>query len=74
MSGKTKGWSERRKKQQACNARKQKPWTRSTGPRTAEGKAAASQNAFKHGFESADIRELKRVLRLQRAFLKDCKN
>ena len=27
-----------------------KPWTKSTGPKTAAGKAKAAKNSYKHGF------------------------
>jgi hypothetical protein len=71
MKGKTKGWSERRRKRQACNARRQKLWRHATGPRTAAGKAVSAQNARKHGLGSAEVRELRRLLRIQRHFVYD---
>lgn len=68
--GPANGWSEKRKKRQACNARRNKPWQSSTGPRTEDGKKAVSQNALKHGLDSAAIKKLRAVLRAQRALLK----
>ena len=38
------GWTPERRARQAELIRTWKPWTRSTGPRTAEGMAVSSQN------------------------------
>lgn len=55
----------------AAHAKMHRPWRFSTGPRTAAGKAAISQNAYKHGLRSARYiaayRALVARLRLQRA-------
>ena len=40
-------WSTERRRKQAEMIRQWKPWEKSTGPRTAEGKARASRNACK---------------------------
>lgn len=39
------GWTPERRARQAALIRTWKPWARSTGPRTAEGKAQAATNA-----------------------------
>jgi len=39
-----------------------KPWEQSTGPRTAEGKATSSRNAYKSG-ERDRLRALAKLLR-----------
>ncbi len=65
-----KGWTARRRKQQACNARRNKPWTKSTGPKSAKGKEAVRMNALKHGRRAASLKAFKEGLRLQREFLK----
>ena len=44
--------------------RRWKPWEKSTGPRSAEGKARVSRNAFKGGTRQM-LRELRRLLREQ---------
>jgi hypothetical protein len=66
----TRGWPPARREAQAERAKAAKPWLRSTGPRTAEGKAKAARNAFKHGFRSGPMARLKALLRDQRRFMK----
>jgi hypothetical protein len=39
-----------------------RPWEKSTGPRTEEGKAKSSQNNFKHGRRSRTMTEVNRVI------------
>lgn len=39
-----------------------KPWLRSTGPRTAAGKARSSRNALQHGYYGAEGREARRLI------------
>jgi hypothetical protein len=39
-----------------------KPWEKSTGPRTQEGKLKSSQNALKHGRRSRTMTEVNRVI------------
>ena len=43
------GWTTERKARQAELIRIWRPWDRSTGPRTHEGKAITSMNAYKGG-------------------------
>ena len=47
------------------------PWSRSTGPRTAEGKAKAAANGKKRQLGLLSARELKADLRKLRATLRD---
>ena len=49
--------------------RRWKPWEQPTGPKSPEGKAKVSQNAYK-GAQRALLREIGRVLREQEAELK----
>ncbi len=51
------GWAPQRRARQASLSHTWKPWERSTGPRTDEGKARTARNAFKGG-QWLVIREL----------------
>lgn len=43
------GWTEERKQRQRERIQTWRPWEKSTGPRSPEGKRAVGQNAFKGG-------------------------
>ena len=58
-------WTEKHCKMQSEAIRRWKPWEKSTGPRTAKGKAIVAQNAFKGGLRP-QLRELAKILRKQR--------
>ena len=62
------GWTEERRKRQSELIQDWQPWEQSTGPRTAEGKAKSSQNAFKGGTRPL-FRMIDRVLRKQQQSL-----
>ena len=47
-----KGWTPERRLQQSLKIQQWRPWDDSTGPRTLEGKAASSRNAYKGGVRS----------------------
>ena len=68
--GAAHGWSPERRAQHAAAMRHWKPWAKSTGPRTASGKAIAAQNAYKHGMRSARQRLVNEALSAQRACLR----
>lgn len=53
------GWTPERKARQAALIRTWKPWERSTGPKTAAGKASSSRNADKPGWFNRQIRAMK---------------
>lgn len=55
------GWTDDRRRQQAERIRDWQPWKHSTGPRSQEGKAKASRNAFK-GSPRQCLREIARML------------
>ena len=42
------------RQRQAERIRQWRPWEKSTGPRSADGKAASALNALKHGARSAE--------------------
>ncbi len=69
MSGVTRGWPEKRRREQAERCRLARPWDHATGPRTGAGKDAAKQNALLHGLRGEAGRELGALLRAQRAFV-----
>jgi len=67
----TSSWPPERRAKQAAKIREDKPWEQSTGPRTEEGKARSSQNAFRYSSRSA-LRAIgrhgqigERIIRLQ---------
>jgi hypothetical protein len=60
----TTPWTEDRKARQAELIRTWRPWERSTGPRTVDGKAKASRNAWKGG-HWLQLRELSRAVNLE---------
>lgn len=45
--GTKSAWPPERRARQAVNIRATQPWTKSTGPKTPEGKAVSSRNAYK---------------------------
>ena len=55
------GWTDERRERQAALIREWKPWQRSTGPRTATGKARSSRNAFKKS-PRQQLREIARLI------------
>jgi hypothetical protein len=56
------GWRAERRKWQSELIRKWRPWEKSTGPRTLEGKAVSRNNAL-NGRTRSILRDLARVLR-----------
>ena len=56
-----RNWTPEQRRQQAERIRAWSPWARSTGPRSAEGKAKASRNAWRGG-SRALLRELAKLL------------
>lgn len=66
---KRRAWTPERRAAQAKRCRAAKPSQYSTGPKTGAGKATSSANALKHGLRSETVKELKRLLRLQKSLL-----
>jgi len=54
-------WTPERRAKQAELIRQLKPWEKSTGPRTAKGKAKASRNSRKHGMRSQPAKDIAKV-------------
>ncbi|MGH8608751.1 MAG: hypothetical protein ACREX9_15455 [Gammaproteobacteria bacterium] len=50
------GWTSERRVRQAALIHRWKPWKRSTGPKTPEGKARVVRNAFKGGLRALAVR------------------
>ncbi len=57
------GWTPERRARQAEAIRRWKPWEKSTGPRTPEGKSISCKNAQTHGRYSQETQESKRMIR-----------
>lgn len=55
------GWTPERRARQAEAIRLWKPWAKSTGPRTNEGKARAKMNAYRGG-RWRELRELSKAM------------
>ena len=50
-------WTDEARAMQAERIRKSKPWLKSTGPKTEEGKLVSRMNAMKSGSSASDIHE-----------------
>ena len=57
------GWTAERRQRQAELIKGWKPWERSTGAQTTEGKARAARNAYKGGV-AQQLKELRQLLHL----------
>jgi hypothetical protein len=63
------GWTPDRRARQAAFIRGWKPWARSSGPKTEQGKAASAANARQHGMRSQRTLDEARMLR---ALIRQC--
>lgn len=71
------GWTPERRKQQSQAIQRWKPWQKSTGAKSAEGKAVVARNAYKGGLwvELSLLRhETNALLKEQRAMLDKIKS
>lgn len=59
------GWTPERRKKQSEAIKHWKPWEKSTGPKTEVGIELSKKNALRHGFYSAEMKELRHLLREQ---------
>lgn len=55
-------WTDEARAKQAERIRKSKPWLKSTGPRTEQGKRVSRMNARKAGVFDAEMRELNELI------------
>lgn len=66
------GWTPERRAAQSQAIKRWKPWERSTGPKTAAGKAIASRNSLKGGEYSREAKAYKPVLDRLKSYLRGC--
>jgi hypothetical protein len=57
------GWTAERRLQQSIMIRNWKPWDRSTGPKTDDGRRRSSQNALAHGGYKSNLKEELKMLK-----------
>ena len=62
------GWTEERRRKQAEMINRLKPWEKSTGPKTEQGKARSKMNALDRDVQAC--KEARKLCRLNREFLK----
>lgn len=55
-------WTLEERKVQSELIRRWKPWRRSTGAKTAEGKAISKMNAYKHGGRRAEVKVIAKLI------------
>ena len=67
-----RGWTPERRLKQSLKIRQWRPWDNSTGPRTSEGKAASSRNAYRGGVRSM-LNSMSELLREQGGVLNQLK-
>lgn len=66
------GWTEERRRKQAEAIRRWKPWEKSTGPKTPEGKKRTRLNALKNGSRARVFALYAKLCRTNRDFIKLC--
>lgn len=72
MGNTANGWTPERRKKQSEGIRQWQPWSQSTGPKSLEGKAVVSRNAWKGGHMAQIrqmIKDLNQAMRKQKEFV-----
>lgn len=65
------GWTSERRAKQAKLIQSWKPWSKSSGPKSLEGKLKASKNSYKHGeYTQEALTQMKEV----RGLINFCKS
>jgi hypothetical protein len=64
-------WTEAQRQQLSERVRDWKPWEKSTGPRSVEGKKRAAMRALKTGEHAADIRATRKIIAAQNRLLRE---
>ena len=62
-------WTIEERQKQADRIRSQKPWLKSTGPRTTRGKIASSRNALRHGCYGTEFKMISLYLKMQKHYI-----
>ena len=62
-------WTPERRAAQAARCRANRPWEKSTGPKTAAGKARCALNSHKHGHRSAEMQTIRHILHMHGLFI-----
>ena len=65
----TRIWTQEQRERLAALIRHAKPWLKSTGPRTPQGKIIAARNSMKHGLYSKAAKEFHALMRRHSRFL-----
>ena len=61
-------WTQEQRNRRAEAIKKWKPWEKSTGPRTPDGKAKVATNAYKGGINQ-ELRQLAKLLRESKSII-----
>jgi hypothetical protein len=65
-----RNWTSEARAAHSALIRELKPWKKSTGPRTKNGKTKSKRNALKHGTRSEEWKQFLHALRLQKEFVR----
>ena len=68
------GWTPERRKKQSELIKTWKPWEKSTGAKTTEGKNKSKMNALKHGCRSELFRKLDTYMAAQNRMAREIRN